>query len=114
MLLNRRIDVRLHIFDGPFKFHRAGRAGNPQLVEGFQWIDFQDVDQNVVSFIRRASDPSDFVQTVANFTPVPREGYRLGVPTSGFYRELLNSDASCFGGGNLGNAGGRYLSLIHI
>jgi len=44
---------------------------------------------------------------VANFTPVPREGYRVGVPAPGFYRELLNSDAACFGGGNLGNAGGR-------
>ena len=76
--------------------------------EGFQWIDFHDVDQSVVSFIRRASDPSDFVLTVANFTPVPREGYRVGVPAPGFYRELLNSDAACFGGGNLGNAGGRY------
>ncbi len=76
--------------------------------EGFQWIDFHDVDQSVVSFIRRASDPSDFVLTVANFTPVPREGYRLGVPAPGFYRELLSSDAACFGGGNLGNAGGRY------
>ena len=76
--------------------------------EGFQWIDFHDVDQSVVSFLRRARDPSDFVLMVANFTPVPREGYRLGVPAPGFYRELLNSDAACFGGGNLGNAGGRY------
>ncbi len=76
--------------------------------EGFQWIDFHDVDQSVVSFIRRASDPGDFVLTVANFTPVPREGYRVGAPAAGFYRELLNSDAACFGGGNLGNAGGRH------
>jgi len=45
---------------------------------------------------------------VANFTPVPREGYRAGVPAPGFYRELLNSDAACFGGGNMGNAGGRH------
>ncbi len=75
--------------------------------EGFQWIDFHDVDQSVVSFIRRAGDPGDFVLTVANFTPVPREGYRVGAPAPGFYRELLNSDAACFGGGNLGNAGGR-------
>ncbi len=51
--------------------------------EGFQWIDFHDVDQSVVSFIRRASDPSDFVLTVANFTPAPREGYRVGVPQQG-------------------------------
>jgi len=43
---------------------------------------------------------------VANFTPVPREGYRLGVPESGFYRELLNSDSRYYGGANIGNSGG--------
>jgi len=43
---------------------------------------------------------------VSNFTPVPREGYRVGVPAPGFYRELLNSDSTYYGGGNLGNAGG--------
>jgi 1,4-alpha-glucan branching enzyme len=75
--------------------------------EGFQWIDFHDVDQSVVSFIRKANDPNDFVVVAANFTPVPREGYRLGVPAPGFYRELLNSDSSHYGGGNVGNFGGR-------
>jgi 1,4-alpha-glucan branching enzyme len=74
--------------------------------EGFEWIDFQDVANGVVSFIRRASDPSDFVVVVTNFTPVPREGYRIGVPAQGFYRELLNSDSAYYGGGNMGNAGG--------
>jgi 1,4-alpha-glucan branching enzyme len=73
---------------------------------GFEWIDFHDVDNSIVSFLRRAKDPNDFVVVVANFTPVPRYGYRLGVPEEGFYRELLNSDSSYFGGGNLGNAGG--------
>jgi 1,4-alpha-glucan branching enzyme len=43
---------------------------------------------------------------LANFTPVPREGYRVGVPAPGFYRELLNSDSALYGGGNMGNAGG--------
>jgi Alpha amylase, C-terminal all-beta domain len=51
-------------------------------------------------------DPSDFILVVANFTPVPREGYRVGVPADGFYRELLNSDSTYFGGGNMGNVGG--------
>ena len=60
--------------------------------EGFQWIDFHDVDQGVVSFLRRAHDPADIILAAANFTPVPREGYRLGVPGPGFYSELLNSD----------------------
>ena len=74
--------------------------------EGFQWIDLHDVDNSVVSFVRRAKDPNDFVVIVANFTPVIREIYRVGVPRAGFYRELLNSDAASFGGANLGNAAG--------
>ncbi|MBZ5618441.1 MAG: 1,4-alpha-glucan branching protein GlgB [Acidobacteriia bacterium] len=74
--------------------------------DGFQWIDFRDVDNSVVSFLRHARDPNDFVVVVANFTPVPREGYRLGVPAAGFYRELLNSDSRYFGGADIGNAGG--------
>jgi 1,4-alpha-glucan branching enzyme len=78
--------------------------------EGFQWIDLHDVDQSAVSFIRRADpkgrNPDDFVVVVANFTPVPRGGYRVGVPAPGFYRELLNSDSAHYGGSNLGNAGG--------
>ena len=61
--------------------------------EGFQWIDFHDVDNGIVSFVRRAKDPNDFMVVLANFTPVPREGYRVGVPAPGFYRELLNSDS---------------------
>jgi len=78
--------------------------------EGFQWIDLHDVDQSAVSFIRRADpkgrNPDDFVVVVANFTPVPRGGYRVGVPAPGFYHELLNSDSAHYGGSNLGNAGG--------
>jgi 1,4-alpha-glucan branching enzyme len=73
---------------------------------GFQWIDFRDVDNSIVSFLRRARDPNDFVVVVANFTPLPREGYRLGVPAGGFYRELLNGDSKYYGGGDIGNAGG--------
>jgi 1,4-alpha-glucan branching enzyme len=74
--------------------------------EGFQWIDLHDVDNSIVSFVRRARDPNDFVVVLANFTPVPREGYRMGVPAPGFYRELLNSDSTYYGGSNVGNAGG--------
>ncbi len=74
--------------------------------EGFQWIDFRDVDQSAISFIRRAKNPDDFILVVANFTPVLRTGYRVGVPAPGFYRELLNSDSAAYGGSNMGNAGG--------
>ncbi|HEY7499569.1 MAG TPA: 1,4-alpha-glucan branching protein GlgB [Vicinamibacterales bacterium] len=72
---------------------------------GFQWIDCNDSDNSVVSLIRRAADPSLFVIAVMNFTPVPRAGYRIGVPTPGTYRELMNSDAAIYGGGNVGNGG---------
>ena len=73
---------------------------------GFRWIDCNDNENSVVSFVRRAHDPHDFTVIVANFTPVPRPGYRVGVPEAGVYRELLNSDASRYGGSNMGNAGG--------
>jgi 1,4-alpha-glucan branching enzyme len=72
---------------------------------GFQWIDCNDNENSVVSFIRRAKDPHDFLVVVLNFTPVPRYGYQVGVPASGLYREMINSDAEIYGGSNLGNAG---------
>ena len=75
--------------------------------EGFEWIDFGDYEQSIVAFIRRAKDKDDFLVFVFNFTPVPRYGYRIGVPKPGFYRELLNSDSEIYGGSNMGNLGGR-------
>ncbi len=59
----------------------------------------------IVSFVRYAKDPANAVVMVFNFTPVPRYGYRIGVPERGAYVELLNSDAALFGGGDIGNAG---------
>jgi 1,4-alpha-glucan branching enzyme len=72
---------------------------------GFQWIDPNDNENSVVSFIRRSRDGRNLVVAIANFTPVPRDGYRIGVPTGGAYTELLNSDSEIYGGGNLGNSG---------
>ena len=74
--------------------------------QGFQWIDCNDADASVLSFIRRAREPWDAIVIVANFTPVAREKYRVGVPDPGWYRELFNSDAEFYGGSNYGNAGG--------
>jgi 1,4-alpha-glucan branching enzyme len=79
---------------------------------GFRWIDCQDNENSVVSLIRRARDPHDFTVIVTNFTPVPRPGYRFGVPEWGWYRELLNSDSARYGGSNLGNAGGAHTEAI--
>jgi len=72
--------------------------------QGFEWIDCQDSDQSVLSYIRRSRDGS-FVIVVLNFTPVPRYQYRLGVPQAGTYQEIFNSDAEYYGGSNLGNCG---------
>ncbi len=75
---------------------------------GFEWIDFHDWERSIVSFLRRAKDPNDFFIFVCNFTPVARSGYRIGVPGSGLYREILNSDSTLYGGTNTGNAEGRW------
>ncbi len=72
---------------------------------GFEWIDFHDVEGSVISFLRRAEDPADWLLFVCNFTPVPRRDYRVGVPEAGFYEEILNSDSEYFGGSNIGNGG---------
>ncbi len=72
---------------------------------GFQWIDCNDNENSVVSFIRRPREGPDFVVAIVNFTPVPRDGYRIGVPAAGAYTELINSDGEAYGGGNLGNRG---------
>jgi 1,4-alpha-glucan branching enzyme len=80
---------------------------------GFQWIDANDNENSVFAFLRRARDPHDFLVCVLNFTPVPREGYRIGVPEPGLYRELLNSDAASYGGGNVGNQGAVTTEPLH-
>ena len=72
---------------------------------GFEWIDFMDAEASAISFLRYAKNREDFIVFVCNFTPVPREGYRVGVPAPGIYREIFNSDADMFGGSNVGNAG---------
>jgi 1,4-alpha-glucan branching enzyme len=74
--------------------------------KGFEWIDFRDVDQSIVSFIRKGESGTPPIIVIANFTPVPRLGYRVGLPQQGFYRELLNSDAAEYGGSGVGNYGG--------
>jgi 1,4-alpha-glucan branching enzyme len=70
--------------------------------QGFEWIDCHDAGQSVISYIRRDGDR--FVLVILNFTPVPRHGYRVGVPRAGRYREIHNSDSQYYGGTNLGNS----------
>ena len=71
--------------------------------QGFEWIDCHDSRQSVISFLRKNNQT---VLVVAlNFTPLPHEGYRIGVPNAGLYRELFNSDSTYYGGSDMGNAG---------
>ncbi|WP_375193474.1 1,4-alpha-glucan branching protein GlgB [Marinobacter sp.] len=69
--------------------------------DGFEWIDCHDSPQSVISFMRQSHGETTVV--VANFTPVPREHYRIGLPGGGIWREVLNSDSEYYGGSNLGN-----------
>jgi 1,4-alpha-glucan branching enzyme len=86
--------------------------GQPSLYEvdfdgaGFEWVDANDVERSVIAFIRKARNPNDVTLFVYNFTPVPRANYRVGVPTGGYWKESLNSDAPLYGGSGQGNAGG--------
>jgi 1,4-alpha-glucan branching enzyme len=73
---------------------------------GFEWIDCHDAEASVVSFVRKSRDGRRHVLAACNFTPVPRTNYLLGVPRGGYWREALNSDATVYGGGGLGNLGG--------
>ncbi len=85
---------------------------NPTLFEldfdpaGFEWIDFSDWQQSVVSFLRRGKNFGQYTLVACNFTPVPRHNYIVGVPEGGFWKERLNSDAVEYGGGGVGNRGG--------
>jgi 1,4-alpha-glucan branching enzyme len=73
--------------------------------DGFEWIDCNDNESSVISFLRKGASSDEVVLVVCNFTPIPRENYRLGVPKGGLWRECLNSDATIYGGSGQGNLG---------
>jgi 1,4-alpha-glucan branching enzyme len=86
--------------------------GQPSLhqvdfeASGFEWVDCNDFARSVISFLRMASDREDVTLIVLNFTPAPRENYRVGVPRGGYWQECLNSDAVLYNGSGEGNIGG--------
>lgn len=86
--------------------------GNPALhaldcdPRGHEWIDANDSDTSVLTYLRWDSERHNVVLVACNFTPVPRPEYRIGVPRAGFWHEILNTDASAYGGSGLGNLGG--------
>jgi 1,4-alpha-glucan branching enzyme len=111
-----------HLLEGDGGEHRGLQAlvrdlnrlyrNEPALHEGdcdprgFRWIDANNSDENVIAFIRVAPASNRRVVCVCNFSPVTRPDYHIGVPERGYYKEILNSDAAIYGGGNQGNAGG--------
>ena len=72
---------------------------------GFQWLESHDNENSVFAFLRHGREPQDMLVAVCNFTPVPRYAYRVGVPTGGPWREILNTDSSLYSGSNVGNGG---------
>ena len=80
--------------------------------EAFEWIDFRDSENSVISFIRKGKYTNDIILVVCNLTPAPRFNYQLGVPRGGSWKEVLNSDSVFYGGSGLGNSGG--LEANHV
>jgi 1,4-alpha-glucan branching enzyme len=73
---------------------------------GFEWVDCHNYGDSVLSFIRKAKDPKDYLLICMNFTPVPRPGYYMGVPEGCWYQEVFNSDSMYYAGSNVGTAAG--------
>ena len=73
---------------------------------GFEWVDCNDAPASIISLLRKGKSADETILVVCNFTPVPREGYNVGVPAGGYWREILNSDAREYGGSGMGNLGG--------
>jgi 1,4-alpha-glucan branching enzyme len=73
---------------------------------GFSWIDCNDRDNSVLSFLRQTADGRNQTVVILNLTPVPREAYRLGLPRGGYWKEVMNSNSAVYGGSDTGNGGG--------
>ena len=80
--------------------------------EGFEWVDCHDSENSVISFLRRGRSTDDVILVVCNFTPAPRMSYRVGVPRGGHWAEMLNSDATVYGGSGIGNFGGKHAAPV--
>src|SRR6267142_1578364 len=90
-----------HLFRGEKALHELDNEPS-----GFEWVDCNDAPMSVIALLRKGKAPRDTVLIACNFTPVPREKYRVGVPSGGYWKELLNSDGKEYAGSGLGNGGG--------
>ncbi|HUP86277.1 MAG TPA: 1,4-alpha-glucan branching protein GlgB [Acidimicrobiales bacterium] len=116
---NHNVSLDWHLLDYPehrgvqdlVRALNAAYRAEPALYEkdftpdGFRWIDASDVDSNVLSFLRLNGDGSRQLACIANLSAIVREGYRIGLPSGGRWREVMNSDAAQFGGSGAGNGG---------
>ena len=80
--------------------------------DGFEWVDCSDSEGSTCSLLRKGSTTGEILLIALNFTPVPRSNYRVGVPWGGYWKEILNSDYSEYGGSGYGNLGGVEASPI--
>ena len=102
--LHRGMQSLVRDLNGAYRELPALHEGDCEAF-GFEWIEAGDADNSVFAFIRRSRGGERQAVVVCNFTPIVRQGYRIGVPGPGRYRERLNTDAAIYGGSNLGNAG---------
>jgi 1,4-alpha-glucan branching enzyme len=102
--LHRGMQSLVRDLNGAYRDLPALHEGDCEAF-GFEWIEAGDADNSVFAFIRRSRGGERQVVVVSNFTPIVRQGYRIGVPGPGRYRERLNTDAALYGGSNMGNAG---------
>ena len=103
----RHAQIRLLVGDLN-RLYRSENAlyGIEHKAATFEWIDATDADRNVISFLRNGSTQNEKVLVICNFSPVPRDSYRVGVPLKGSWKEILNTDAKQYGGSGRGNYGG--------
>jgi 1,4-alpha-glucan branching enzyme len=102
---HRGIQTLVRDLNALYRDHHALHERD-SISSGFRWVIGDDRTNSVFAFLRQGHEEGRVVLVVCNMTPVPRLGYGIGVPRAGFWRELLNTDASIYGGSNMGNNGG--------
>jgi 1,4-alpha-glucan branching enzyme len=102
--MNRGVQSLLADLNAAYRTYPALHVRDTET-SGFRWVVLDDAEQSVYAYLRFGADTDPAVLAVCNFTPVPRYGYRLGVPYAGVWREIVNTDAANYGGSNMGNGG---------
>jgi 1,4-alpha-glucan branching enzyme len=108
---NKKLNLLVKDLNNLYRHHNAFHEID-FVHDGFQWIDFSDSDNSVISFVRKSSNEKEILLFVFNLTPVLRANYTFGVPMPGFYKEILNSDAKEYGGSGKENFGGVHSKSI--